>query len=289
MRFPAIRLFFILIILPFGLVIPLCAQENNYINVHFIHGSKPRKAFKHEEQKWRGGIWGGHVGIEIDTDRVIDFKPQGNFHWVAHPNKHNSIFTIYTQDGFWAYFGIQREDLERTTIQIPVSQQQKAMLDSITISYIAQCPYDYAFIGMRCASASYDILMQAGITKKYARIWYCSKYFYPKKLRKYLLQKARVNHWVVISHTGNERRKWDKDWICTYSSIGRRFICSSILCALPQLLPCFLWFSRFSTVFSSVLRCFSVLLGDGADDLQVSDVQPQHLTFSVIVLSFMFK
>jgi hypothetical protein len=32
-----------------------------------------------------------------------------------------------------------------------------------------------------------------------------------------------------------------------------------------------------------------VLLGDGADDLQVSDVQPQHLTFSVIVLSFMFK
>ena len=103
MRFSAIRLFFILIILPFGLVIPLRAQENNFINVHFIHGSKPRKAFKQEEQKWKGGIWGGHVGIEIDSDRVIDFKPQGRFHWLAHRNKRNSVFTIHTQDGFWAY------------------------------------------------------------------------------------------------------------------------------------------------------------------------------------------
>jgi hypothetical protein len=211
MRFSSIEFIFTLIILPFLSVIPLCAQENNYIKVHFIHGSKPRKAFKHEEQKWRGGIWGGHVGIEMDTDRVIDFKPQGKFHWLAHPNKHNSIFTIHTQDGFWAYFGMQREDLERTTIQIPISQQQKAILNSITTHYIAQSPYDYAFVGMRCASASYDILMQAGITKKYAKGRVCSKFFYPKKLRKHLLGKSKNNHWVVISHTGNKRRKWDKD------------------------------------------------------------------------------
>jgi hypothetical protein len=211
MRFLGIRLFFILIILPFGLVIPLRAQENNFINVHFIHGSKPHKAFKHDEQKWKGGIWGGHVGIEIDSDRVIDFKPQGRFHWLAHRNKRNSVFTIHTQDGFWAYFGIKSAELERTSIQIPISQQQKTILDSISSQYITLSPYDYAFIGMRCASASYDILMQAGLTPKHTRIWYCSKYFYPKKLRKYLLKKARLNHWMVTSHTGNERRKWDKD------------------------------------------------------------------------------
>ena len=188
-----------------------CAQEKNYINVHFIHGSKPRKAFKNEEQKWKGGIWGGHVGIEIDTDRVIDFKPKGRFHWLAHRNNRNSVFSLHTQDGFWAYFGINSADLEKTTIQIPVSQQQKKMMDSLATHYIAACPYDYAFIGMRCASASYDILMQAGLTKKYNRIRYCALYFYPKKLRKYLLAKASMHHWQVTSHAGNERRKWDKD------------------------------------------------------------------------------
>ena len=85
------------------------------------------------------------------------------------------------------------------------------MLNSISSRYIAQSPYDYAFIGMRCASASYEILMQAGLTPNHTRIRYCSKYFYPKRLRKYLLKKARLNHWMVTSHTGNERRKWDKD------------------------------------------------------------------------------
>jgi hypothetical protein len=189
----------------------ILAQETSFVNVHFIHGSKPEKGFMNLEKKWRGGIWGGHVGLEISPDKVIDFKPQGRFHWLLHRKKIHSQFSFHTQEGFWRYFGLAPETLERTTVAIPISPAQKKLLDSLATAYVDQSPYDYAFIGMRCASASYDILMQAGILKKHSWLRCGQQYFYPKKLRKRLLNMAAENDWKVVKNTGNERRKWDKD------------------------------------------------------------------------------
>ena len=188
----------------------LFSQDSFYVSVHFIHGSRPAKEYKEEERKWRGGTWGGHVGVNIDSNRVIDFKPRGRFHWFSHRNNRHSQFSFHTQAAFWTYFGTAPETLERTTVRIPVTSQQIKLLDTTATAYVSQCPYDYAFIGMRCASASYDILMQAGVFKKYSRFRCCQLYFYPEKLRKRLLKMADENRWLVTTGTGSERRRWDK-------------------------------------------------------------------------------
>ena len=179
--------------------------------MHFIHGSKPKPAFKYEEKKWHGGTWGGHVGVEIDSNRVIDFFPAGRVHWVARRRNPNGTFALRSQQGFWQYFGIPPESLERTTVQIPISPQQKNLLDSLATRYVQRPPYDYAFFGMRCTSASCDILMQAGVLKKRPAFQTVLQYFYPKKLRKRLLCMAEENGWAVTKSTGSERRKWDRD------------------------------------------------------------------------------
>ena len=195
-------------ILLLALTSVLLGQE---VSVHFIHGSKPRPAFQHLEKKWRGGTWGGHVGVEISPDRVIDFYPTGRVHWAARRRNPNGAFSFRSQQGFWEYFKAPPESLERTTLRIPISQQQKDLLDSLASEYVRQPPYDYAFLGMRCASASCDILMQAGVLKKRSRCYTALQYFYPKKLRKRLLRMAAENGWAVTKSQGSERRKWDRD------------------------------------------------------------------------------
>jgi hypothetical protein len=197
-------------LLIFNLVLssPLVSQE---VSVHFIHGSKPKPDFKHEEKKWHGGTWGGHIGVEIDSNQVIDFFPTGRVHWAARHKKPNGKFALRSQQGFWEYFGIPPESLERTTVQIPVSPQQKKLLDSLATRYVQKPPYDYAFFGMRCTSASCDILMQAGVLKKRSTFQTALRYFYPKKLRKRLLKISAENGWPVVKTQGSERRKWDRD------------------------------------------------------------------------------
>ncbi len=209
--FIVIKRVFLLLIFNLTLAIGLFSQEKFYVQVHFIHGSRPKKEFKNIEKKWRGGILGGHVGLEIEPNRVLDFKSKGKFHWFAHRKNIHSQFSLKTQAEFWGYFGSDSSVLERTTVKIPISQKQKNALDSLAKSYIFQCPYDYAFLGMRCASASYDVLAEAGVFKKRSRFGVIFKNFYPKKLRKRVLRMARENGWVVLKNGGSKRRVWDVD------------------------------------------------------------------------------
>lgn len=58
------------------------SQDSAYLKVHFLYGSKPLKKYKATEQKWFGGILGGHVGIEGDDDKIVNFLPKGKFHWL---------------------------------------------------------------------------------------------------------------------------------------------------------------------------------------------------------------
>jgi hypothetical protein len=75
----------------------LCyAQDTAYLKVHFLYGSKPLKKFRDTEQKWFGGILGGHVGIEGDSDRIVNFLPSGKFHWFAKKNELHSTYAIHS-------------------------------------------------------------------------------------------------------------------------------------------------------------------------------------------------
>jgi hypothetical protein len=187
------------------------SQDMTYLKVHFLYGSKPQKKYKDTEQKWFGGILGGHVGIEGDSNVIINFIPKGKFHWFNKKNDRHSAYTTHTVNDFYSIFGGNTDSVKKTIIYIPITKQQRQKFDSIANVYLKQTPYDYAFIGMRCGGAAHDILGQLNIMPNYSYTKTYKKIFYPKKLRKRLLKKAVVNGWKIIKQDGSIKRKWEKD------------------------------------------------------------------------------
>lgn len=186
------------------------AQDSIYIKVHFLYGSTPKKEFP-EETSWFGGKLGGHVGIEYDSNRIIDFVPSGSFHKFPSKKDLHSDFTIHNVHNFWSMFGGEPETKKQATVIIPISAAQKQKLDSIVTAYTTNVPYDYAFFGMRCGAAAYDILSQLEILPRYSVKRISKKIFYPKKLRKRLFKKAEENQWQILRREGSGKRNWEKD------------------------------------------------------------------------------
>jgi hypothetical protein len=54
--------------------------------VHFLYGSKPSREARDIEKKWFGGKLGGHVGIEITPDSILNFVTVDKFF----PSKFNT-------------------------------------------------------------------------------------------------------------------------------------------------------------------------------------------------------
>lgn len=188
----------------------LFSQDSTYLKVHFLYGSKPLKAYKNES-KWFGGILGGHVGIESDSGKILNFLPVGKFHiFPKKVNKHGT-YALYSSDQFYGYFGGNPDSVKKTVVFVPISKQQKIQFDSLTNAYLKTTPYDYALFGIRCGAASYEILGQLGILPKYTLNKTRRVIIYPRKLRKRLLKKANDNGWVIIRKQGSIQRKWEKD------------------------------------------------------------------------------
>jgi hypothetical protein len=189
----------------------ISGQDSAYIKVHFLYGSKPGKGYKNIERKWFGGRLGGHVGVEADSDQVLNFMKRGKVHWFASARNKNSRFTVHSVNAFWGIFRAPVETVKKTTVVIPISGSQKSKFDSISSAYLAQTPYDYAFFGMRCGAATYEILAQLDIVKPYSYRRTFMKIFYPRRLRKRLLKKATQHHWTVIRGEGVSTRNWERD------------------------------------------------------------------------------
>ena len=187
------------------------AEDSTYLKVHFLYGSKPKKEFRDSEQKWFGGILGGHVGIELEEGRIVNFLPSGKFHLIARKNQRHSRYSIHSSNAFYSMFGTRGDSVKRAIVYIPISQEQKKLFDSISTAYLKETPYDYAFIGMRCGSAAYEILAQLDILPSYGHKRTYRKIFYPKKLRKRLYKKAVENGWRITREDGTVRRKWEQD------------------------------------------------------------------------------
>jgi hypothetical protein len=178
------------------------------IKVHFLYGSKPHRAHKDKETKWFGGLHGGHVSIEVD-DKVIGFAPSGKLHIFAKrkPEKFHSGFQLQELESF-------RQDsiaCKYATVHIPVTQDQYMKITDIHSAYYRKAPYDYAFFGMRCAAATYEILGQLDIVKRKSRLGNIVTHFYPKPLRKKMFRIARSRSYLVTSQPGRPTRKWEKD------------------------------------------------------------------------------
>jgi hypothetical protein len=187
------------------------SQDAELIKVHFLYGSKPLKQFRKTEEKWFGGVWGGHVGIEGSDNSILNFVPAGKFHWIASKKDQHSRYAQHSTEEFYALFGGNPDSVKKAIVYIPVTQRQKQRFDSIASVYLKETPYDYAFWGMRCGAAAYEILGQLNIVPSYAHGKTYRKIFYPKRLRKRLFKKATQNDWKIVRQEGTMRRKWEKD------------------------------------------------------------------------------
>lgn len=195
----------------FLITLPLLPLAQDTLKVHFLYGSKPRRQYRDVEPKWFGGILGGHVGIEADSNKIVNFGPSGKFHLFQHPRNKHSSFHIHSIPDFYAIMGGIPDSMKKTIVCIPITPQQKQKFDSIATAYLQTTPYDYALFGMRCSAAAYDILGQLGILPVHSRSVTYKKIFYPKLLRKPLLKIAAERGWKVLRYEGTSRRKWEKD------------------------------------------------------------------------------
>ncbi len=189
----------------------ISAQSIEYINVHFLYGSVPLAQYKNQESEWFGGLLGGHVGIELEEDKILNFLPSGKFHIFASKNRH-SAYVESTKTEFYGIFDGKATDTKRTIIRIPINAEQKKQLQAISANYLKHPPYDYAFFGMRCGAATYEILGQLDKLPKYSSFMQtATKVFYPKILRKKLIKTAEANGWKITREAGSKRRRWEED------------------------------------------------------------------------------
>lgn len=201
---------------PLAIFVLLCCcsviyaqQDSALLKVHFLYGSKPRKEYRDTESKWFGGVLGGHVGIEGDSNSIVSFFHEGNVHVFAKKKKRHSEYKDQNERDFYAVLGETGDSVKSAVVYIPVSMKQKQEFDSLAAAYLKLTPYDYAFFGMRCAAAAHDILGKIDVMTNYNYQTTWRKIFYPKKLRKRLFKKAGENGWFITTQQGSGKRKWD--------------------------------------------------------------------------------
>jgi hypothetical protein len=187
------------------------SQETPFLKVHFLYGSKPKREYKSSERKWFGGVLGGHAGIESQPDEIINFMRGNDFHWFAHRKNKQSRYAVHSEKRFYSMFRGTPDSVKRAIIYIPVTEEQMKKFDSLAAIYLMNTPYDYAFIGMRCGSATYDLLAKIGVLKQFGYRKTYWKIFYPRRVRKRILRMATANNWRVEMTEGTVRRKWERD------------------------------------------------------------------------------
>lgn len=189
-----------LLLLPFT-----CFCQIDTLVVEIIYGSKP---IAQEERHWFGGKLGGHIGLTIGKDSVMHFVPGGR---VAATNINSDIgnYLISSKKSFYRTFYC--DTTKTCRIFIPVTRVQKQKLVTDSAPFLKEGPYPYAFFGMRCAAACYHLLSLADVTKDRSRSSMTWKFFYPRKLRKFLFKEAKSKGWIITETPGSSNRKWDHD------------------------------------------------------------------------------
>jgi len=184
------------------------AADSLQIKVHFLYGSKPAKGADNSERKEFGGLHGGHVTIEVATTN-FGFGPSNGFHVIGRKNNRHSKWYAFPLE-YWAADTTDAGE-KYTTFTFPVSKDQYDSLKKKMHEYALATPYDYAFIGMRCASATWDILAQAGILQTHSKSWMILRCFYPKLFRNKLFKQQKEMRADIHRQPGRASRKWEMD------------------------------------------------------------------------------
>lgn len=186
-------------------------SKTDFIEIYFIHGSLAKSVKKQNKTKNRiGGILGGHLEVLIDGF-VYGFEPKDKtkVHIFSRKKKEdfNSVFTKKVLEE-WRN---ETKNDHITTVRVPVSEKQKNFLfDSYEIC-IQECPYDYAFFGMRCGASFYEICAWAQIFPPLKnRTQYILNAFYPRLFRYAVLNWAKRNKFEIKTQKGSGDYLWEK-------------------------------------------------------------------------------
>ena len=176
------------------------------IKVFFLYGSKPYSSNDTTEKHLFGGIHGGHVSIGIDST-IIGFHHLKGVRIFPHHKNLNGAYESYPLKQFI------RDTVSKqyAEIDIPVSNTQYCNLRSTFLRYCNKTPYDYAFFGMRCTAAAYDLLSKTELVSPKSKTDNIISNFYPKKLRRHLFKIAKENNYIVYFKRGTSKRIWEKD------------------------------------------------------------------------------
>lgn len=180
-------------------------SQTDTLIVEIIYGSKPKTA---DERHWFGGKLGGHIGLTIGKDSVMHFVPGGRVA-ATNINSDTGKYLISSKKGFYRTFYC--DTTKTCRIFIPVTPAQKQQLLKSATPFLKEGPYPYAFFGMRCAAACYHLLSLADVTKDRSKSVMTWKFFYPRKLRKFLFKEAEAKGWEITTTSGSGKRKWDHD------------------------------------------------------------------------------
>lgn len=179
--------------------------ENTLI-IHFIYGSKPKKEFKNVEEKIPGGLLGGHIfiqcgeyyyGFESINRKKIHLLPGKLF---------NSVFT----KEHISSLSRNHNHEKMMSIELPVNPSTLSRITASVESYHRETPYDYAVLGMRCASSTYRLLSEAGFFPPASNLKSMILIPYPAVLRKKVLRIAESNCYKIKTQPGSSRRIWEK-------------------------------------------------------------------------------
>ncbi len=181
------------------------AQDTSHIlKVIFRYGSIPAPG--HEEREYRevGGLFGGHVSLGLDS-LEIGFSNKRRVHTFQKSDNPTGYY-------YWEYLKYYEDSLvskKSATIEIPLTHEKYNKLREILVGYIENTPYDYAFFGIRCASATYEVLGQIGIVEPLSYNRNIIRNFYPRLFRRKMLRLARKNNYTIIRQNGRGTRIWE--------------------------------------------------------------------------------
>lgn len=190
----------------FPIFLSVAAQESHMIRVFFRYGSIPVQGYEDSEYAEMGGMYGGHVSIGLDS-LEIGFDHTKGVHLFNHERVRHSIF--YSEP--IRQFESEIKDKKYVTFFVPITDEQYDQLKGILQEYMKQTPYDYAFFGMRCASATYDVLSQIGLFPPLSRNKNIYSNFYPKLFRRKMFKLAKEKQYTIIRQRGRLTRIWDED------------------------------------------------------------------------------
>lgn len=173
------------------------------IIIHFTHGSVPKKDCV-DQHSSLGGLWGGHVAIEIDG-YIYGFGREKNPVHIFPSKTFNAVF-MKESHSFWKQHS---ENDKLTSISLPITDEQKENLKNQCVRFCNNTPYDYATFGKRCTYSVYALLTDNKIFKPQSEFQIQVVAVYPALFRKVMVEFAQKNNLKINRKEGIDCRIWE--------------------------------------------------------------------------------